>query len=406
MAYRARTLEAALRRAAREFPAVLVTGPRQSGKSTTLRHVFRRTHRYVSLEPLDVREVARADPRGFLAAHAAPVILDEIQHVPSLLPYIQELIDRTRHTTGQFLLTGSQMLGLHEHVSESLAGRIAVLRLLPFTERERRGAPAARSGLLDVATPMVARARVPERSLWAEFLRGRYPEPALHPRRDSSLWHASYVQTYLERDVRAVRQVGDLGEFQRFLRALAARSAQLLNLADLSRELGIALNTAKAWLSVLEATHQVIVLRPYHANVTKRLVKTPKVYFLDVGTLCHLVGLRDPEHARLGPMAGAIFETAVVTDVFKSWWHQAQEPRVSFWRTATGREVDLLIETADGIIPVEIKASATARPEFATALLALRDDLGDLVRPGAVVYSGTEPMPLGHGVRAIPFGML
>jgi predicted AAA+ superfamily ATPase len=238
------------------------------------------------------------------------------------------------------------------------------------------------------------------------MLRGGYPEPALHPRRDAALWHASYVQTYLERDVRSIRQIGDLGEFQRFLRALAARSGQLLNLADLSRELGIALNTAKAWLSVLEATFQVIVLRPYHANLTKRLVKTPKVYFIDVGTLCYLVGLRSPEHARQGPMAGALFETAVVSEVVKSLWHQATEPRVYFWRTATGQEVDLLIDTGDGLVPVEIKASATVRQEMSAGIVTLRRDLGGLVRDGAVVFAGTDVVPLGPGVKAIPFAEL
>jgi predicted AAA+ superfamily ATPase len=328
------------------------------------------------------------------------VIFDEIQHAPDLLPYIKEAIDADRRRNGQFLLTGSQALGMHQGVTESLAGRVAMLHLLPFTNRERAGQPSVPLAVLGATR---ARPRRTRQDVWQSFLRGGYPDPALHPKRDASLWHASYVQTYLERDVRALRQVGDLGEFQRFLRALAARSAQLLNLTDLSRELGIAVNTAKAWLSVLEASYQVFVLRPFHANLTKRLVKTPKVYFLDVGTLCYLVGLRTGEHARQGPMAGAIFETAVVSEVVKSIWHQAREPRVYFWRTATGHEVDLLIETERSLIPVEAKATSTVRPEMAASIRTLRQTLGARVGKGFVVFAGDASVPLGPGAEALPF---
>ena len=225
-----------------------------------------------------------------------------------------------------------------------------------------------------------------------------YPELVAHPRRDAHLWQASYVQTYLERDLRTVRQVGSLSQFQDFLRILAARSGQLLNLSDVSRDLGLAVNTAKAWLSVLEATYQVIVLRPYFANIAKRLVKTPKVYFTDVGTLCYLAGLKDPEHAASGPMGGALMETAVLSEIIKALTHRGIQPQVSFWRTLAGTEVDFVVETAEGLVPIEVKLSATPRPAMASSIKRFRADLADRALPGYVVHR----VLLGPGDVVLP----
>jgi predicted AAA+ superfamily ATPase len=237
-------------------------------------------------------------------------------------------------------------------------------------------------------------------------LDGGYPELATDPNRDRSLWFASYVQTYLERDVRTLRQVGDLTQFQMFVRALAARSAQLLNLTDLGRDLGLAINTVKAWVSVLEASHQIVILRPHFANVTKRLVKTPKAYFTDSGILCHLVGLKDPAHAAAGPMAGAIAETVIVSEILKSFWHRGEAPRISFWRTATGEEVDVLVETAKGLVPVEVKASATPTPAMAQNIQRFRDRVSNVRQDGYVLHTGDIVLPLGQGVTALPFRLL
>ncbi len=242
--------------------------------------------------------------------------------------------------------------------------------------------------------------------LWRSFLRGGYPELVAEPDRDISLWHSSYVQTYLERDVRSLRQVGDLISFQSFLRALAARTGQLLNLTDVARDLGVAVNTAKAWLSVLEATFQVIVLRPYHANVGKRLVKTPKVYFTDTGTLCYLAGLKDPDHAAAGPLGGPIFETAVLLQIVKAFVNRGEEPQVHFWRTSAGVEVDLVVEAGGKLIPMEVKLSATPRPAMASGIRAFQEDLGDKAGQGFVIHPGKVRLPLAQKVVALPFAEL
>ncbi len=403
-AYRPRALEPMLKKAAREFPAVVLTGPRQSGKTTLLRHVFGGRCDYVSLETPDVRAAALADPRGFLAAHRTPLILDEVQHAPELLPYIKERIDEDRDRRGRYLLTGSQNLLLMERVAESLAGRAAILRLLPFSRGEAAGRPT--DPLPWETRRARERAAIAPRTLWKELVRGAFPELVANRRRDAALWHSSYVQTYIERDVRLLRQVGDLGLFQNFLRVIAARSASLLNLADVARDIGVALNTAKTWLSILETSFLIVVVRPYFANIGKRLVKTPKVYFTDTGTLCRLVGLRDAEHAASGPMAGAIFETAVFSEILKSLTHRGIDGRIWFWRTSTGREVDFVVETGRGLVPIEVKTSATPRPEMAAGIRAFRDDLGDAALPGYVVHTGSVRLPLAPGVTALPFGDL
>jgi hypothetical protein len=402
--YIPRSIEPVLKRAARQFPVVVLTGPRQSGKTTILKHLFARRYRYVSLEPPDVRAAAAADPRGFLTMHAPPTIFDEIQHAAGLLPYIKEQVDARREQAGQYLLTGSQNLLMLERVSETLAGRAAVLRLLPLSYHEITGHPA--TNLPWESGPREARRAPAPMDLWARILCGGYPELVANPKRDATLWHASYVQTYLERDVRTLRQIGDLTQFQSLLRALAARNAQLLSLMDLSRELGIAVNTVKAWLSVLEATFQIIVLRPYFANVGKRLVKTPKVYFADTGTLCYLAGLKTAEHAAAGPMGGAILETAVVSEIIKGYWNRGMEPQVYFWRTSTGTEVDVVVESEGRLIPVEVKLSATPTPGMARGIEMFRKDIGDRAAKGYVVHPGDVRLPLGPDAMSLPLAEL
>ena len=280
-----------------------------------------------------------------------------------------------------------------------------MLRLLPLSNREAEANP-------DATLPWESgktRALGPKHSykdVWKDFLRGGYPELAANQDRDIQLWHSSYVQTYLERDIRTLRQVGDLSHFQNFLRALAARTAQLLSLTDLARDLGVAVNTVKAWLSMLEATYQVIILRPYFANVGKRLVKTPKVYFTDTGTLCYLTGLKDPEHAASGPMGGPIMEAAVLSEIAKTLPHKGVDPQIYFWRTSTGTEVDFVVEAGGKLIPIEVKLSATPRPAMASSIKTFSEDFGEKAMPGYVIHPGDIRLPLGPNITALPFAEL
>ena len=404
MAYIDRSLEPVVRKAAREFPAVVLAGPGQSGKTTLLRHLFRETHRYVSLEPPDVRAAATDDPRSFLETNPPPVIIDEVQCAPGLIPIIKERVDKCRGKTGQYLLTGYRNLLLSEKITGSFRGRATMLRLLPLSYREIVKTPHANFPWEKGAR--AGRHNYNFRGLWESFLQGGYPEIAANPKRDVARWHANHLQTYLDRDLRSLRQIEDLPRFHRFLRALAARSAQLLNITDLARDFGLAVNTVKAWISVLETTGQIFILRPYLRNVGKRLVKTSKVYFADVGTLCYLVGLKDAEHAMSGPMGAAIFETAVIGEIMRRLSGRGERPRLYFWRTSTGAEVDLIVETAGKLIPIEIKTSASPDRSMARNIVAFRKDLYGQAEKGFVVHPGDVRISLVPDAVALPFADL
>ncbi len=380
-----RTLQARLLSLARKYPVLTVTGPRQSGKTTLCRMAFP-TKPYLSFESPDLRAYAQDDPRGLLREYAGGAILDEVQRVPELLSYLQTEVDE-RPRKGRFILTASANLQLTASISQSLAGRTAAFNLLGLALEE------------------VRRFRRPATNLYAAMFRGGYP--ALHERRLAPRdWFNSYVATYVERDVRQILNVGDLTTFQTFLRMCAARSGQLLNLSGLGADCGINHGTVRAWLSVLEATFQVRILRPYFANIGKRLVKTPKVYFTDVGTLCFLSGLRDPAHAAAGPMGGAIFETAVLAEVVKAGLGRGGEPDVYFWRTATGTEVDFVVDTGTALVPIETKLTATPRPPMAGGITAFQATLGAKAAPGYVIHPGTVRLPLAPRVTALPFAEL
>lgn len=370
--------------AAAELPVIHVTGPRQSGKTTLVRATFA-DHAYVSLEEPDNREFAATDPRGFLARYGSGAVLDEVQRVPELLSYLQADVDRD-DTPGRFVLTGSQELALRGHVVQSLAGRVAVFHLLPFSvaELERRE-PADPSALAD-PTPLPERPMAsPEEAMFKGFY------PRIHDRGlDSTRWLSSYQATYVERDARQLLAIGDIDDFQRFVTLGAARSGQLLSLNSLASDCGISQPTAKRWLSVLLASSLVTLLRPHHANFSKRLIKSPKLYFLDTGLLCYLLRVVDAKALLAHPMRGAVFETLVVSELMKAFLNRAQEPPLYFWRDRTGHEIDLIIDRGSDLLPVEAKAGRTVASDALSGLSYWQRLAGEASARGALVYAGDE----------------
>jgi hypothetical protein len=404
MRYCPRRLASALRRALRTFPAALVTGARQSGKTTLLRNELPR-HRYVSLERPDARARALSDPEGFLGEAGAPLVLDEIQYAPALLHHIKDRIDADRRA-GRFVLTGSQTFALMRGVSQSLAGRVAVLSLDPLSAGEAGGTPEGEAPgrlLARVFGRGGARAlsaKPPDAADW--LLRGGYPEPRLNRRVDRELWFASYVQTYLERDVRDLLRVSDLESFRRFLFLAATRTGQLLNLAELGGELGVSAPTVRQWLSVLQTSQVVYLLRPYHRNLGKRIRKSPKLYFMDVGLATFLLGLHTRPAVLQGPSLGPLLETAVVAEWVKAFRGSGLEPPLSFWRSSDGREVDLVIEYGGRAHAVEVKATETPVPAHAANLAAFAALAGPSTRTALACRIGTA-VGLRPGVRAVPW---
>ena len=357
-------------RLAQGFPVLVFTGPRQSGKTTLARALFG-DKPYVSLENPDEREFAQTDPKRFLARFAHGAVLDEVQRCPQLLSWLQGLVDE-RRIMGDFVLTGSAQLDLLAGITQSLAGRVARIELLPLSAHE------------------LAAAGLQPASLEQTLLQGGYP--ALYDRPVSPHdWFANYIATYVERDVRQMVAVRDLGQFQTFVRMCAARTGQLLNLSALGADCGISAVTARQWLTVLETSYIVTLLRPHHAHFGKRLVKTPKLYFHDVGLAAWLMGIRDAATLQTHPARGALFETWVLGELYKQRLNQGQPLDLYFWRDSTGTEIDVLIDQASGLQPLEIKSGSTWASDWSDALRKWQGHAkasGSALRMPQVIYGG------------------
>ncbi len=384
MRYLRRELEVPLAAAARSFPAVVLTGPRRAGKTWLLKHLYPRAHYHLFEDP-DVVARFRHDPQGFLDGVRLPAILDEIQNVPEVFNFVRSRIDRAPRRSGQWFLTGSQEAGLMRNVSESMAGRAAVLQLWPLSARE---------------TPKVG------------LLRGGYPEVLARPQA-ATLWFSSYLQTYLERDVRGITAVQDLAAFRRFLGLVASRHGQVLNKSDLAAPLGMSVPSIGRWLGILEATGQLLVVPPYFENLGKRLIKSPRIYVADSGLACHLLGIDTEAELEKSPFLGALFEGFIAAEIVKAQLNSGRRRELYTFRDQQGLEVDFIVPAkGGGLRLVEVKASRTVVPGMARPMERLAAAWNQRSRTQRVVEkivvhrpprSGASSSALAPGVKALPW---
>lgn len=373
-----RTLETKLTSLAKKFPTVAVLGPRQSGKTTLVRKIFS-DHPYVSLEDLDRRQFAEEDPRGFLKTFCTEnqIILDEVQRVPSLFSYIQTQVDENP-IPGSFILTGSHNFLLNHHISQTLAGRIALLTLLPLTYQELEKGLAKSLELDEV------------------LFQGLYPR-IYSEKIAPNDWYPNYIRTFIERDVRQISNVGDLSQFHKFLKLCAGRTGQLLNLSALGNECGVSQNTAKTWISILEASYVIFLLKPYHRNFNKRLVKMPKLYFYDTGLTCSLLDIEMPQQLATHYARGALFESFIISELIKERWNAGLLPNATFWRDNHGHEVDCILEKGEKFSAIEIKSSQTPSSSFFDELSYWSNLSGSSSKNQFVVYGGNEHQKRQNG---------
>ena len=353
----------------KQYPIISLIGPRQSGKTTLAQNIFPKKP-YVNLEDIENREFALSDPKGFLAQYENGVIIDEVQRVPELMPYIQVASDKKKKN-GLYVLTGSQNFLLMEKISQSLAGRVAIFKLLPFSMRELS----------------LAKIKFNRNEIDNLLFKGFYPK-LFDQKIDIAGYYMNYIQTYVERDVRLIKNISNLSLFKRFLNLCAARTGQLLNISSLAEDCGINHKTAQSWLSILEASFIIYLLRPHYKNYNKRVIKMPKIYFYDTGLLCSLLGLTDKKQLQDHYLKGNIFESFVISEFIKHKYNQGAEPNLYFWRNKAGNEVDLLIEMADKLIPIEIKSGQTITSDYFKGLKYYNNLSQGSHKDSYVIYGG------------------
>jgi uncharacterized protein len=405
--YISRAIEPAVLAIAKTFPVLLVTGPRQVGKTTLLKHIAEAGRNYVTLDDPLQRRLAVEEPELFLERFEAPVIIDEIQYAPGLLPYIKMRVDRDG-TKGAYWLTGSQMFHLMRDASESLAGRVGIVHLLGLSQAEISSRPSVpflpTKEILAIKRKETEKGSLPE--VFAAIQRGSLPALfAGENRPEVEQYYSSYVQTYLQRDIKDLSQVGDELAFLRFLTAAAARTGQMLQYADLARDIGISQPTAKKWLSLLVTSGIVTLVEPWYSNTLTRMIKSPKLYFLDTGLAAYLTRWTTAEALEAGASSGAFFETFVVSEIMKSWYNAGKSPPVFYYRDKDRNEIDLILEADGELHPVEIKKSANPGKDAIAAFRVLATT-GKSVGSGGVVCCATEYLPLDAKNSIIPWWMV
>lgn len=403
-----RTLAKTIKKIQNNFPVLLLTGPRQVGKTTFFEMCSTGKRKYVTLDDLDARNLAKNDPNLFIKTFSPPVIIDEVQYAPNLFSYIKIAVDKQKKNS-MFWLTGSQKFHLMKGVNESLAGRVAVLDLLGLSRAEIASytfnSPFLPTKKWLNSAKKNSRKKQDLMDIYKNIWLGSFPKMQKNGKNIRDVFYSSYVQTYIQRDVKDVLDISDESTFYKFLTAIAARTGQLLNYADLARDVGIDGKTVKSWLSVLETSGLIYLLQPYYNNINKRLVKTPKLYFLDTGLCAYLTKWPDHISLEAGHMSGVILETYIFTEILKSYWHNAKQPYFYYYRDADQKEIDLVIEQANTLYPVEFKKNATpSKKSFKH--FKLLEKLGKKLGNGAVICFVDEEIALTKDIMAIPVSYL
>jgi hypothetical protein len=404
-----RTLTKIIKEISKSFPVLLLTGPRQVGKTTLFEMCSTQKMQYVTLDDLDARQMAQNDPGLFIQTYKTPLIIDEVQYAPQLFSYIKIAVDREKKN-GIYWLTGSQKFHLMKGITESLAGRVAIVDLLGFSNAEIENREKIKPFIPDLKWINEARKKIkkPKQldAIYKQIWRGSFPKVNVNKKESTrQIFYSSYIRTYLQRDVKDILKISDETAFYNFLSAVASRTGNLLNYNDLARDVGIDNKTAKAWLSILETSGLVYVLNSYHNNLTKRLVKTPKIYFLDTGLCTYLTKWTDAKSLQNGAMSGAILETYIFTEILKSYWHNGLESNFYYYRDTDQKEIDLVIETADTLYPIEFKKTATPS-KTASKNFSVLEKFNKKIGHGAVICFVEKDIPLSKSVTAIPVGYI
>ena len=396
-----RTLAPVIKKISREFPVLLLTGMRQTGKTFLLKKVKEPKRKYVSLDFPDERELAKNQPDLFLQRHKPPILIDEVQYAPELFPYIKIYADSHRED-GLFWLTGSQKFSLMKGIQESLAGRVAILDILGLSYREMTGNARSRPFIpTNKIQPQSGFKSLKLLDLYKIIWAGSFPRLAAQGAKNRDVFYRSYLKTFIERDIKNYQGINDDIRFYKFIRSAAVRSGNLLNYADLARDADIDVRTAKNWLSALERSGLVKLLYPYHVNITKRLIKTPKLYFMDTGLIAFLCGFDTPKSLEAGYMTGAILETWAFIEIIKSYWHNGKDPLIYYYRDTDQREIDFVIEQNMTLYPIEVKKTSAPKPDNVKHFNLLKK-LKKPVGPGALLCLRPSPLPLNEQVNALP----